>query len=112
VCYLRNLAETHELRDRLGGAHEVVVIGAGFIGLEFAAVARAHGKHVRIVELTDRVMGRVVTPPTSEFFAEAHRSTGVEFTFGARAAGIAGHAGSVDIVEIDSGVRLPYDHRH
>ena len=65
VCYLRTLAETEALRERLAAAHEVVVIGAGFIGLEFAAVARAHGKHVQIVELTDRVMGRVVSPPTS-----------------------------------------------
>jgi 3-phenylpropionate/trans-cinnamate dioxygenase ferredoxin reductase subunit len=109
VCYLRNLAETHELRDRLAAAAEVVVIGAGFIGLEFAAVARAHGKHVRIVELTDRVMGRVVTPPTSQFFAEAHRRSGVEFTFSARAAGIAGHDGHVDGVELEGGERLPAD---
>src|SRR6266699_1455574 len=51
VCYLRTLAETHDLRDRLAAAQHVVVIGAGFIGLEFAAVARAHGKPVHILEL-------------------------------------------------------------
>ncbi|MGE5271008.1 MAG: NAD(P)/FAD-dependent oxidoreductase [Thiohalocapsa sp.] len=109
VCYLRTLAETDELRQRLAAAERVVVIGAGFIGLEFAAVARAHGKDVHIVELTDRVMGRVVTVPTSEFFAEAHRRTGVEFTFGARAEGIAGHEGRVDGVELEGGARLPAD---
>ncbi len=53
VCYLRSLAETDLLRDRLAAADNVVVIGAGFIGLEFAAVAREHGKAVHIVELTD-----------------------------------------------------------
>ena len=73
VCYLRNLAETDELRERLAAAEHIVVIGAGFIGLEFAAVARGKGKPVHIVELTDRVMGRVVCPPTSDFFAAAHR---------------------------------------
>src|SRR6476660_1980391 len=78
VCYLRSLAETDELRDRLAAAQHIVVIGAGFIGLEFAAIARGKGKPVRILELTDRVMGRVVCPPTSEFFAAAHRSKGVE----------------------------------
>src|SRR5215204_4204879 len=78
VCYLRDLAETEALRERLAAAERVVVIGAGFIGLEFAAVARAQGKPVHIVELTDRVMGRVVAVPTSHFFAEAHRRTGVE----------------------------------
>src|SRR5437588_413439 len=85
VCYLRTLAETDQLRDRLAAAEHVLVIGAGFIGLEFAAVARSHGKPVRILELTDRVMGRVVCPPTSEFFAAAHRRTRVEFGLGAQA---------------------------
>ena len=48
VCYLRNLAETHDLRDRLEAAERTVVIGAGFIGLEFAAVARDQGKSVEV----------------------------------------------------------------
>jgi 3-phenylpropionate/trans-cinnamate dioxygenase ferredoxin reductase component len=109
VCYLRNLAETHELRDRLAAAAQVVVIGAGFIGLEFAAVARAHGKPVHIVELTNRVMGRVVALPSSAFFAEAHRRSGVEFSFGAQAVRIAGHQGRVDHVELAGGKRLKAD---
>ncbi len=109
VCYLRSLAETDELRDRLAAAEQVVVIGAGFIGLEFAAVARGKGKHVHILELTDRVMGRVVSVATSRFFAEAHRRTGVEFGFGAQAARIAGHNGKVNHVELADGKKLPAD---
>ena len=114
VSYLRTLAETDELRDRLAAANNIVVIGAGFIGLEFAAVARAHGKSVHIVELTDRVMGRVVSVATSQFFAEAHRRTGVTFGFGAQAARIAGRATSpmgarVSHVELASGERLAAD---
>ena len=109
VCYLRTLAETEELRGRLAAAEHVVVIGAGFIGLEFAAVARAKGRPVHIVELTDRVMGRVVAVPTSQFFAEAHRRTGVEFSFGAQAVRIAGRAGRVDHVELAGGERLRAD---
>ncbi|MGH7093473.1 MAG: NAD(P)/FAD-dependent oxidoreductase, partial [Stellaceae bacterium] len=57
VCFLRNLAETDDLKLRLAAAQNIVVIGAGFIGLEFAAAARATGKQVHIVELADRVMG-------------------------------------------------------
>ena len=109
VCYLRTLAETEALQLRLTIARNIVVIGAGFIGLEFAAVARAHGKHVRIVELVDRVMARVVAVPTSQFFAAAHRAAGVEFTFGAAAQRIAGHAGRVDHVELADGERLAAD---
>lgn len=109
VSYLRTLAETDELRGRLDAAQSIVVIGAGFIGLEFAAVARAHGKEVHIVELTDRVMGRVVSVATSHFFADAHRRTGVKLGFGAQAARIGGRGGRVDHVELGSGERLPAD---
>ncbi len=109
VCYLRTLAETDLLRDRLAAASDIVVIGAGFIGLEFAAVARGHGKPVHIVELTDRAMGRVVSVETSRFFAEAHRKTGVQFSFGAQAAGIAGGHGRVEHVELADGRKFPAD---
>jgi len=109
VSYLRNLAETDELRERLTAAEHIVVIGAGFIGLEFAAIARGKGKPVRILELTDRVMGRVVCPATSEFFAAAHRSKGVEFSFGAQAVRIVGRNGKVDHIELADGGQLPAD---
>ena len=109
VCYLRNLAETDALRERLAAAAHAVVIGAGFIGLEFAAIARGKGKSVHILELTDRVMGRVVCPPTSEFFAAAHRQNGVEFSFGAQAVRIAGRNGKVDHLELADGRKLAAD---
>ena len=109
VCYLRTLADTDELRDRLARADRIVVIGAGFIGLEFAAVACGRGKDVRIVELTDRAMGRVVSVPTSHFFADAHRAAGVGFAFGAQAARIAGANGRVEHVELAGGERLGAD---
>jgi 3-phenylpropionate/trans-cinnamate dioxygenase ferredoxin reductase subunit len=109
VCYLRDLAETDDLRRRLVGAERVIVIGAGFIGLEFAALACKQGKPVHIVEMTDRVMSRVVCPATSQFFAEAHRRTGVEFSFGAQAVRIAGSNGRVEAVELAGGERLHAD---
>ena len=109
VCYPRTLAETDALSERLTAAERVVVIGAGFIGLEFAAVARGNGQHVRIVELLDRVMARVVSVPTSRFFAEAHRRAGVELGFGAQAVRIAGRNGRVDHVELAGGERLGAD---
>ena len=76
ICYLRDLAETDELRVRLAAAEHVIVIGAGFIGLEFAAVAGGKGKPVHIVEMTDRVMSRVVCPRDLAFLcrgASPHR---------------------------------------
>jgi len=107
VCYLRNLAETEALKERLAACRHAVVIGAGFIGLEFAAIARGKGKPVHIVELVDRVMARVVSPDTSAHFAGAHRAAGVEFSFGARIERLGGEGGKVDHVVLQDGRTLP-----
>jgi 3-phenylpropionate/trans-cinnamate dioxygenase ferredoxin reductase subunit len=109
VCYLRDLADTSQLRERMAAAKDIVVIGAGFIGLEFCAVARAMGKPVHVVELVDRVMARVASLPTSHFFGAAHRDSGVEFSFGAQVAAIAGTNDRVTHVELLDGRRLPAD---
>ena len=53
VRYLRTLDESETLRQRIAPGQRVVVIGAGFIGLEFAATARAKGLEVDVVELGD-----------------------------------------------------------
>jgi 3-phenylpropionate/trans-cinnamate dioxygenase ferredoxin reductase component len=109
VCYLRNLAETEELKQRLAISAHCVVIGAGFIGLEFAAITRGKGKPVHIVELVDRVMARVVCPDTSAYFADAHRGAGVEFSFGARVERLGGEGGKVTHVALQDGRTLPAD---
>ena len=109
VCYLRNLAETEALKQRLAACRNAVVIGAGFIGLEFAAIARGKGALVHIVELVDRVMARVVCPDTSAYFAEAHRKSGAAFSFGARVERIAGEGGRVTHVVLSDGRNLAAD---
>ena len=109
VCYLRNLAETEALKERIAGSSHAVIIGAGFIGLEFAAIARSKGIPVHIVELTERVMGRVVCPDTSAYFGDAHRETGVEFSFGVRVERIGGEGGKVTHIVLDDGRSLPAD---
>src|SRR5205085_2746014 len=51
VRYLRILDESEALRHLIAPGQRVVVIGTGFIGLEFAATARAKGLEVAVVEL-------------------------------------------------------------
>jgi 3-phenylpropionate/trans-cinnamate dioxygenase ferredoxin reductase component len=109
VSYLRNLAETEALKQRLTACRNAVIIGAGFIGLEFAAVARGKGIPVHIVELVDRVMARVVCPDTSAYFGQAHQKNGVAFSFGARVERIAGEGGRVTHVVLSDGRNLPAD---
>jgi 3-phenylpropionate/trans-cinnamate dioxygenase ferredoxin reductase subunit len=65
VKYLRILDESEALRACISSHQRVVIIGAGFIGLEFAATARIKGLAVDVVELGSRVMARAVTAEVS-----------------------------------------------
>jgi 3-phenylpropionate/trans-cinnamate dioxygenase ferredoxin reductase subunit len=109
VLPLRTLADADILRERLAEAGHAVVVGAGFIGLEFAAVARAKGVDVQIVEITRKPMGRVVSEPVSQFFTAAHRRWGAEIALGTGVARILGNRGRVEAVETDDGRILPAD---
>ena len=71
VKYLRILDESEALRARIGQHRRVVVIGAGFIGLEFAATARIKGLEVDVLELASRVMARAVTAEVSDISRSA-----------------------------------------
>ena len=83
VFYLRTLAEAAELRQRLRDAHDVAIIGGGFIGLEIAAAARTLGKRVTVIEANPRLMARVVAPVVSEYFQAQHTAQGVEILLNA-----------------------------
>ncbi|MCV0394904.1 MAG: FAD-dependent oxidoreductase [Rhizobiaceae bacterium] len=109
VFGLKNLADADALAARLARARDVIVAGAGFIGLEFAAVAAMKGKRVHVVELADRPMARAVSPETAAFFVDAHRAWGVKLDFGQGLARIEGGADGVSGVELTNGTRLAAD---
>ncbi|MBJ7451012.1 MAG: FAD-dependent oxidoreductase, partial [Blastococcus sp.] len=108
VIGMRTRADADELASRLRTGVEVVVAGAGFIGLEFAAVAAAHGASVHVLELADRPMARAVSEPTAQFIRRAHEGWGVRFDFGSALTAIDGE-GHVTGVETSDGQRLPAD---
>lgn len=109
VFGLRTLADADALSPRLGGAQRVVVIGAGFIGLEFAAVAAAKGTAVHVLEIGDRPMARAISPPMSALFSAGHAGWGVTLDFGQAVERIEGEAGRVTGVLTTDGRRLPAD---
>ena len=109
VFYLRSLAEAQAVRLHLGGAKTAVVIGGGFIGLEFAAVARALGVDVTIVEAGTRLMARAVAPETSAFYKAQHEAWGTRLRMGTGVAAIEGAASGVTGVMLSDGTRLPAD---
>ncbi|HEV2100589.1 MAG TPA: FAD-dependent oxidoreductase [Stellaceae bacterium] len=109
VLPLRTLADADTLREQLAEIREVVVVGAGFIGLEFAAVARAAGIGVHVLEVTRHPMGRVVSAQTSQFFTGAHIGWGSTISLGTGVARILGTNGRVTAVETSDGRVLPAD---
>lgn len=76
VLYLRDIADALALKAGLDRCRDVVVVGGGFIGLEAAAVARARGCNVTVVEYAERLMARAVAPQVSQFYREAHERRG------------------------------------
>jgi 3-phenylpropionate/trans-cinnamate dioxygenase ferredoxin reductase subunit len=109
VFGLRTLTDADAIGEILADAQEVVVAGAGFIGLEFAAVASALGKSVHVLELADRTMARAVSPAMSQLFAEAHQSWGVKIDFGQGLACVTGEGGRVAGVATTDGRKRPAD---
>jgi 3-phenylpropionate/trans-cinnamate dioxygenase ferredoxin reductase subunit len=109
VRYLRILDESEALRQRIGSARHVVVIGAGFIGLEFAATARAKGLEVDVVELGTRVMARAVTAEISEYFQARHTAAGIRIHLGVQATSIESNGADVAGVSLSDGRHLPAD---
>lgn len=82
VCELRSMGDALDLRARLSANSKLVIIGAGYIGLEVAATARALGASVTVVEAADRVLSRVTGPEMSRFFQNLHREQGVDIRLG------------------------------
>ena len=109
VLYLRILDESEALRLRIASARHVVVIGAGFIGLEFAATARAKGLEVDVIELGARVMARAVTAEISEYFQQRHTAAGIRIHFGVQATSIESDGTHVTGVSLSDGRHVPAD---
>ena len=79
----------------------VIVVGGGFIGLEVAATARKKGLSVTVLEAAPRLLGRVLAPVLSEWYAQLHRSHGVDLVLDGRIAAV-----ETDAQDTVTGVRM------
>ncbi|MDP9459380.1 MAG: FAD-dependent oxidoreductase [Actinomycetota bacterium] len=109
ICYLRDLDDARRLRDHLAEARRVVVVGGGFVGLEAAAVARARGLEVTVVEALERLIARAVAPVVSTFYKEAHARRGTTVVLNTGVVGFRGEGGRVTTVVLTDGAELPAD---
>jgi 3-phenylpropionate/trans-cinnamate dioxygenase ferredoxin reductase component len=95
VVSLRTLDDAMRLRALLNGAKSVAVIGAGFLGLEFAASARARGLEVSVYESGTRLLPRAIPPAFAERLRAKHEAHGGRFVFDAGALEVAAHDAGV-----------------
>ncbi|GAA3438537.1 NAD(P)/FAD-dependent oxidoreductase [Kutzneria kofuensis] len=89
VHYLRRIEDSESIKDTFATASRLVVIGAGWIGLEVAAAARQAGVAVTLLESAELPLLRVLGPEVAPVFADLHRAHDVDLRFGVTVAQIA-----------------------
>lgn len=92
VHYLRTIADVDAIMAALVPGARVLLVGAGYIGLEVAAVARQRGFDVTVLEAANRVMSRTVSPELSTFYEQCHLAAGVAIHCGASVKALHGPA--------------------
>jgi 3-phenylpropionate/trans-cinnamate dioxygenase ferredoxin reductase subunit len=108
VHYLRTLEDCDTLRARLDGGGRVVVVGAGWIGSEFAASARQRGLEVTIVDPLALPNERIFGPEIGAFYRDVHAQHGVDLVLGDGVESLAGN-GAVATVRTSGGREIGCD---
>jgi 3-phenylpropionate/trans-cinnamate dioxygenase ferredoxin reductase subunit len=107
IRYLRTIVDADALLERLTPGASVVVIGAGWIGLETASAAIARGGTVHIVEMDTLPLRRVLGDEVAAIYADVHRAHGVTFHFGNGVASFEGSGGALTGVRLTDGTLIP-----
>ncbi len=79
INYLRGIDDATLLKDGLLKSKNLVIVGAGYIGLEVAAVATEFDIKITVIEMADRVMNRTVDPIISKYYEKLHTNNGIKF---------------------------------
>ncbi|MDE0588398.1 FAD/NAD(P)-binding oxidoreductase [Halocynthiibacter sp. C4] len=108
VFTVRSLADADAMSEFFQPGKRLLIVGGGYIGLEAAAVARKKGVDVTLVEMADRILGRVAAPETADYFRALHTDHGVEIREGLGLKALLGD----DVVsgaEFSDGTRQEFD---
>ncbi|MEO5652067.1 MAG: FAD-dependent oxidoreductase [Marmoricola sp.] len=98
VLYLRSAAQSDSLRARLQTGGPIVIVGAGWIGLEVAAAARGHGCEVSVIEPQQTPLHGVVGPEIGRYFIDLHTAQGVHFRLGEGVRSLVGEGAVTGII--------------
>lgn len=108
IHLLRTSADAERLRTHLVPGTHMVVIGAGFIGLEAAAVARRQGCRVTLIETAETPLHRVLGPAAGSWFRAMHEKNGVEVLCGVTPQRVE-HVDGNDLVVLSDGRQIAAD---
>ncbi|WP_285182825.1 FAD-dependent oxidoreductase [Rhodococcus sp. MEB032] len=106
VLTLRDAADAQALSLFVKSGGPLVIVGAGFIGLEMASVAREHGVDVTVVEASPYPLSHSVGPVVASFLIDLHREQGVKFVLGATVTELTGTAHAAEQVWLSDGQGL------
>lgn len=109
VQTLRTIDDSNRLREAIASSGHIVVIGAGWIGLEAASAMRDAGVGVTIVESASLPLQRVLGDEMAAVFADLHRSHGVDLRLGASLEQIAVTDGRATAVRLGDGTEIAAD---
>ncbi|MER9477476.1 FAD-dependent oxidoreductase [Mesorhizobium sp. M0520] len=109
VHYLRSIADARALSAATAKAENIVVIGAGFIGLEIASTLRAPQQHVTVIETENRVLARAVSPEISEFLGSVHIGHGIKLLTSRKVQSLVEENGTVRKVMLTDGTAICAD---
>jgi len=105
---LRTFDDAERLRDSLPDGGTLLIVGAGYIGLEVAASAVKQGRSVLVLEAQERVLQRVTSPPVSEFYTQQHQAHGVDIRLEAQLQSFEEEDGARFAV-LSNGERISFD---
>lgn len=109
VLYLRRVEDSDRIKAALRPGARIAVVGAGWIGLEVAAAARAAGAEVTVLESLELPLLRVLGREVAQVFADLHRAHGVDLRFGVQVAELTGADGTVSGVRLGDGSEVAAD---
>jgi 3-phenylpropionate/trans-cinnamate dioxygenase ferredoxin reductase component len=109
ILYLRTASDSDRIKAALQAAARIVIVGAGWIGLEVAAAARLAGVDVTVVQRAELPLLRVLGPEVARVFADLHREHDVHLRFGEQPAEITGLGEHADGVRFADGSKVPAD---
>ncbi len=105
---IRTVTDVLAIKNDLKHVKKAVIVGAGYVGLEVAAVLSAAGIEVNVLEMAERILSRVTSVTMSEYMQALHEKNGVSIHTGMRVTSITGE-GSVQSVACVSGESFAAD---